>query len=79
MTRRAERQAKALAHIAVRELLLGRTGQAAAAAEAALGLASPPLAVAVFRLIQRRESVQGDVFAHVPIDNEFLANARLGL
>lgn len=55
-SRRAERQAQGLAHIAVRQLFLGQTMQAAATADAATHLASPLLARAVLKTIQRREA-----------------------
>ena len=53
-SRRAERQAQGLAHIAVRQLFLGQTMQAAVTADAATHLASPPLALAVLETIRRR-------------------------
>lgn len=51
---RAEHQALGLSRLAVRELARGQTPQAAAAAEAASGLASPPLARAILRMLERR-------------------------
>ena len=51
IARRAERQAQALA---VQQLALGSTEQAAAAARAAAALAHSPLAHAVSRLISQR-------------------------
>lgn len=54
IARRAERQAQALAGLAVQQLALGSTEQAAAAARAAAALAHSPLAHAVSRLISQR-------------------------
>jgi hypothetical protein len=56
VSRRAERQAQELARIAVRQLFLGQTTQAAATADAATHLASPLLALAVLKTIGRRRS-----------------------
>ncbi|MBK9443704.1 MAG: hypothetical protein IPN53_21405 [Comamonadaceae bacterium] len=56
MARLAERQSLALARVAVRELILGQTRQAAVAAQAACSLASPLLARAVLRMIRQRPS-----------------------
>lgn len=53
--RRAQRQATALACVAVQALARGETRQAAAAATAASQLANPLLAQAVARVIQRRD------------------------
>jgi predicted amidophosphoribosyltransferase len=66
ISRRAERQAQRLSQIAVRELFLGETQNAAAAAETAAGLASPLLARAVTRMIRRRESDRRGVVAGTP-------------
>jgi hypothetical protein len=54
--RRAERQAQALAGLAVHQLVLGQTPQAAATAQAAVALAHSPLAHAVSRMIRQRQS-----------------------
>lgn len=54
-SRRAERQAQALARSAVRHLFLGQTTQAVATADAATHLASPLLALAVLKTIERRQ------------------------
>ena len=54
IARRAERQSLVMSRVAVRELLLGQTQQAAVAAEGACSLASPLLARAVLRMIRRR-------------------------
>jgi len=60
ISRRAQRQATALAHVAVQELARGHIRQAAAAAASATHLANPLLAQAVARAIKRREGTQGD-------------------
>ncbi|MCF8168978.1 MAG: hypothetical protein K9J77_10235 [Rhodoferax sp.] len=54
LARQAERQAQVLAQVAVRELLLGQTEQATAAAQTACRLAKPLLACAVLRLLKQR-------------------------
>lgn len=60
IARRAQRQATALARVAVQALARGETRQAAAAAAAASQLANPLLAQAVARVIRRREDAAGD-------------------
>jgi hypothetical protein len=55
ISRRAQRQATALARVAVQELARGHQQQAAAAAAAAAHLANPLLAQAVTRAIKQRE------------------------
>ena len=55
ISRRAQRQAAALARVAVQELARGHHRQAAAAAATASQLANPLLAQAVTRAIRRRE------------------------
>jgi len=55
ISRRARRQAAALARLAVQELARGHDRQAAAAAATASQLANPLLAQAVTRAIRRRE------------------------
>ena len=57
ISRRAQRQATALACEAVQELARGQHPQAAAAAQAACHLANPLLAQAVTRVIRRREEI----------------------
>lgn len=76
ISRRAERQARRLVQIAVRELLLGETKNAAVAAEAAAGLASPLLARAVTRMILRRESNLAGVVVGAPEENAPIPYAR---
>jgi hypothetical protein len=63
ISRRAQRQATALARVAVQELACGNTRQAAAAARAASHLANPLLAQAVARAIRRRDGTQDDHLA----------------
>jgi predicted nucleic acid-binding Zn ribbon protein len=53
IVRRAERQAQVLAGLAVQQLVLGQTEQAAASAKAASALADAPLARAVSRLLSQ--------------------------
>ena len=60
ISRRAQRQATALACVAVQELARGHHRQAADAAAAASHLANPLLAQAVARVIRRRGGLQGD-------------------
>lgn len=55
-SRRAQRQATALARFAAHELARGHTAQAAAAAAAASHLANPLLAQVVARVIRRRKN-----------------------
>jgi len=75
IVRRAQRQAKGLARLAVRELIRGQIQQACAAAEEASHLASPLLALAVARTIRRRETSQCDVISDTPESTEIqLAN-----
>ncbi len=56
IARRAERQARALAGIAVQQLVLGQTEQAAATADAACALAHSPLAQALSQMLRQRSS-----------------------
>lgn len=58
--RRAQRQATALARVAVQALARSETRQAAAAAAAASHLANPLLAQAVARMIRRRQDAADD-------------------
>jgi len=56
LTRRAERQAQALAGLAVQHLVLGQSQQAGAAALAASALADSPLARAVVQMATAQQA-----------------------
>ncbi len=66
ISRRAERQAQALARVAVRELFHGHLQQAASTADAASLLANPLLAHAVSQMIRIRERSSGEDVAQLP-------------
>lgn len=70
ISRRAQRQATALARRAVQELACGHHQQAGAAAAAASHLANPLLAQAVARTIRRRDAEQGDDWASRSLDGD---------
>lgn len=59
MTRRAERQAQALARLALQQFAQGQTRQAGTTAAAACSLATSPLARAVAHLV-RHQAAGGD-------------------
>lgn len=67
ISRRAQRQATALARVAVHELASGHHPQAAAAAQAASHLASLLLAQAVARMVSQRVGKQYDSAAILPL------------
>lgn len=60
IARRAQRQAAALARVAVQALARGETRRAAVAAKAASQLANPLLAQVVARVLRRRADAAGD-------------------